>query len=699
MSQSLFGYAVDTSPPSDDFPYAPGVTPAVTNYQQSGPIQTNSFYTNLLVGSQANAIWTHPYSVRNSTTNGMWGLVASHGDEVDRVYGPGSPARYYFFPTMINEVVLGAANFSLPPILSFANGSKFGLQLRLNLNGSQYMLCPIVQGMGFVTAVYQYLIPEIYSGVGFQKVANLPSPRAGMMKYEITLMNGRIWTMYVTIPGGQSLLFKLQGNNKIVSSNSVVGAVFQVCRGASPLFDAAAGCYPVSATINATATGSLCVYSIIHTNAGSSNSGTSLIFALPHQIQSFTAATKQRASSSLTLISTTKGNMYAVLSDTLLMQETFPIGMNWAPFSTIPGAKPNFTQNALNAITTAAINDANADVVNLSNTGDSYFSGKILQKYAWVLYTCYYILQNSELTNILLPKMKMAIQRFSENTQVPPLFYETTYGGICSVGSATADYGNPVYNDHHFHYGYHILATAITCKVDRDMGGQWISLVRQWVNFLIRDIANPSFGDAFFPFMRCFDFYNGHSWAGGLEDSGDGKDEESLLEDINHAYAVKMWGNLTGDTRMEARGNLMLAIMRRSMNNYFYYSPGNTVEPLRFVGNGVSGILFDNKIDHTTYFGQFEQYIHGIHMLPMTPALSFVRPPSFVANEWTQSVQLLANTSTDGWKGILWLNAALFDPTSAYNFFNSLDFQDAYLDNGMSLTYSLAYCAGVGANS
>ena len=54
-------------------------------------------------------------------------------------------------------------------------------------------------------------------------------------------------------------------------------------------------------------------------------------------------------------------------------------------------------------------------------------------------------------------------------------------------------------------------------------------------------------------------------------------------------YAVKMWGRTIGDKAMEARGNLMLAIEARSMQNYFLYTSDNKVQPPEFIGNKVSG--------------------------------------------------------------------------------------------------------------
>lgn len=98
------------------------------------------------------------------------------------------------------------------------------------------------------------------------------------------------------------------------------------------------------------------------------------------------------------------------------------------------------------------------------------------------------------------------------------------WGGIVSsasyeTGNSGADFGNTYYNDHHFHYGYHILAAAIIGHLDPD----WLKQNRDYVNVLVRDVANPSAKDKLFPMWRNFDWYHGHSWAHGLYAAMDGK--------------------------------------------------------------------------------------------------------------------------------------------------------------------------------
>lgn len=259
---------------------------------------------------------------------------------------------------------------------------------------------------------------------------------------------------------------------------------------------------------------------------------------------------------------------------------------------------------------------------------------------------------------------------------------------------------------------------------------------RAWVNSLIRDYANPSAADPYFPVSRMFDWYHGHSFAHGLFESSDGRDQESSSEDTMAAYALKMWGVVSGDANTAARGNLMLAVQARSLNNYFLYTSSNndttnnitnnttcnttnnttyntinttindtinnntnntkeSVEPAEFIGNRVAGILFENKIDHTTYFGTNIEYIQGIHMLPLLPSTSYIRRADFVSAEWAQYFSDgRADSVVGGWRGILYGNLATIQPGRAWDWFSRDGFDPSWLDGGASLTWYMAYSAG-----
>ena len=45
------------------------------------------------------------------------------------------------------------------------------------------------------------------------------------------------------------------------------------------------------------------------------------------------------------------------------------------------------------------------------------------------------------------------------------------------------------------------------------------------------------------------------------------------------------------------------------------------------------GIFFQNKVDYATWFGWRYDFIHGIQMLPVSPALLMIRTPEFCRQE------------------------------------------------------------------
>ncbi|MDI1491994.1 MAG: endo-1,3-beta glucanase [Ramalina farinacea] len=197
-----------------------------------------------------------------------------------------------------------------------------------------------------------------------------------------------------------------------------------------------------------------------------------------------------------------------------------------------------------------------------------------------------------------------------------------------------------------------------------------------------------------------FDWYHGHSFAKGLFESADGKDEESSSEDAHFAYALKMWGKVTGDKSLEARGNLMLAILARTIDNYFLMRSNNANQPSNFVANRAPGILFENKIDHATYFGTNPEYIEGIHMLPLSPSTAYTRNPTFITEEWNayfaDTAFNPASKVAGGWRGILYGNYACVNPKAAWDFFSASNFDMEWIDGGASRTWYLAYSAALG---
>ncbi|QPG74856.1 hypothetical protein FOA43_002192 [Brettanomyces nanus] len=701
-SGNLFGAIATSSPVSTFFRKASTVA-VPSGVATTSPIQTNNFWGNLTLGDQTSYVYTHPYAVWMSTLSKFKGLAVSDQDASQRVFGSDNSekaASYFYMPAGNKCVVLGSSDFEKGMSIKMANLAKLSAEVKLQSAKAGYLSCHLVQGMGFISGVYYDLIPEVHSGIGIKSVSGATSPRTGTNKYTIVLNDGRVWSMYVNFTDNQTCSFALKDNYHIIGSNSINNCSIQLARDKFSSYDSAAGCFPTAVTLKASVSGSTGTYSFNYTTQGSSNKGTSLIYALPHQIESFTSSTSSKKTAA-TLLDTVHGEMTGYLTNVFEMSESLPTSIGIDPWSSISGwSKPSYTTDEMSKIKAAALIDAAADVYTASNSDSMYFSGKVLDKYAYVLYVLYYVVKDESASKAFLKKMKTAIERFSNNKQTYPLCYETNWKGICSTGGmadgdTSLDYGNAFYNDHHFHYGYHIHAAALTAVVDKALGGSWYKDIKDWVNTMVRDVANPNESDTYFPVFRSFDWFIGHSFAHGITVYADGKDEESSSEDYNFSYAMKIWAQVIGDTNMEDRANLMLAISKRSIGTYMLYNQSNTVMPSKFIGNFVSGIKFENKIDHTTYFGTNVEYIHGIHMLPITPVSSFIRTPEFVKEEWeTGPLANLVGSVDSGWKGILYLNSALYKPTLAYQFFIS-GFQDKWLDDGLTKTWALAYSAGV----
>ena len=85
------------------------------------------------------------------------------------------------------------------------------------------------------------------------------------------------------------------------------------------------------------------------------------------------------------------------------------------------------------------------------------------------------------------------------------MVYDCSWKGLISSAEPGADFGNSNYNDHHFHYGYHVHAIAILSHIDQDWLHANNDLIFNYANTLIRDVASPQ-ADQYFPQFRSFDF-------------------------------------------------------------------------------------------------------------------------------------------------------------------------------------------------
>ncbi|KAM3453190.1 hypothetical protein MY3296_003953 [Beauveria thailandica] len=710
---NIFAVAIDTKPLPVQFSSRADHPVPRIGVQTKGPLQTNKFYSNMFLGNQRDPVFTYPYSVSwadGTGVSGSYGLTCSHIDEKQRVFGPPKhnvSASYFINPIGIHSMIISARELGKGTKLTLDSMTASSVRAHLSSSSSSEPLIsfPLVQGMAYITAEYNGATPLLQTGVFFRDVKrSTQKPKKNVTKYVFILEDGTTWRVYGYKTKGDDLDLVVT-NNGVVTSTKPFYGVLQVVKEAtsssdeeSKLLDQGAGIYPVTMNLSGGVQGAAGSYEFNFDKAGHAE-GELLMFALPHHVQSFDAATSGQLAKGVSLMTPTKGRATLVQGTKWTMVEpSMPVKLGFAPYDAQKGSVSKLSKSAKSIIKAAASKEILQDMIAASDLDSMYFSGKALAKYAFMLYVINDMLGETTLAQTGLGQLKTAYARFADNKQKHPLVHETAWGGVVSsgaykTGQPLEDFGNTYYNDHHFHYGYHILAAAVIGHLDK----AWIDKNKDYVNMLVRDTSNPSPKDTIFPEWRSFDWYHGHSWATGLYAQLDGKNQESSSEDMMHAYGLKMWGKVSGNAYLEARANLQLAILTRSMQHYYLYEEDNTVQPADFIGNKVAGILFENKIDHTTFFGNNIEYIQGIHMLPILPVTTVARTPKFVKEEWEM---FFSNGRLDGidngWKSILLGNLATIAPKEAFDVLSGKKFDSRWLDGGVSLTWLLAYAAALG---
>ena len=130
---------------------------------------------------------------------------------------------------------------------------------------------------------------------------------------------------------------------------------------------------------------------------------------------------------------------------------------------------------------------------------------------------------------------RLAKQRLKENlvdwyTYTPgeQRRYFARYNRWGALVGFDCSYDSDTFNDHHFHYGYFVYASAVLCMLDADFREQYGAIVRE----VARDYANweridsqnskVESNEVLEPWFRTLDPYCGHSFAGGMGNGGNG---------------------------------------------------------------------------------------------------------------------------------------------------------------------------------
>lgn len=249
------------------------------------------------------------------------------------------------------------------------------------------------------------------------------------------------------------------------------------------------------------------------------------------------------------------------------------------------------------------------------------------------------------------------------NDDTPLFYYDETVGTFIGF---PADFDmNSRLDDHHFHYGYFVMASAILAQYDH----QWASDMGGMVELIIQDVANHDKNDTKFPFLRCIDPYAGHSWAGGWSSFWDGNNHESTSEAINFAASVIKWGSETGRSDLEELG-MFLYLHETNAAREYWFDVDNTNFPDNF-DKQYTALHWGSKADYATWFSGHPEHIHGINYLPITGySLHLGYDPSYAASNFGE-MEDSNGGPVELWIDVLWDYLSFSDPQAALQEFDN----------------------------
>lgn len=493
---------------------------------------------------------------------------------------------------------------------------------RWSIDSTHKMVAPIVRGTVLFTMEYTALTPKFWSEHAILTI-NGSSVSVGTnstgTKFKITMNNGQTWIIYsqssITLTVGTGL-------NNMVASSVYTGWIQTAIMMTAPdeaILDAHKGNYPTGL-----------VQPIEHTISGTQDT----------QIWQFS-----KVGSGNWLFHTTRMHMAKAVSPTLT---TMKIKRLWSDdacvvFSVANGLTfrmtlydiaetyPSFDSGKVAGILSAWNTDKN---YNPGVGFDPYFGGKALASLADLAFlSAHPQINDPTARTSIISRLRASVTPWLDETNSDKFRYDVTWGGIVSQNGLTdqyADFGNGVYNDHIFHYGYHIYAAAALAKYDPS----FLSQYKDKVNHLVRDIINPSIDDVYFAKLRQYDPYHMFCWADGMTNFNDIHNTESSSEMIFGLYATALWGQIIGNNNIKEHARILMTSVIEATNLYWHHKTADTEFASVFEDNRVTGIAWETKHDYATWFGGNGEYIFGIQMIPYSPITYAYLPSDWVTEAW-----------------------------------------------------------------
>ncbi|KAL7605341.1 hypothetical protein Lser_V15G20443 [Lactuca serriola] len=619
----------------------------------SSPLPTNSFFQNFVLKNGDQPEYIHPYLIKSSPSS------------LSMCYPPLFSTTAFTYQIFNADLTISAVDNPDPNqthVISSFNDLSVTLDLPQSLRfylvrGSPFLTCQVLQKT-------ELSISTIHAILDF-------TPNSSRTKYKINLNNGQTWLLYSSSP--INLTHEI---SKI--SSSLFSGVIRIAilpNSSNPnletVLDRFSSCYPVSG--DAAFTTPFCV----EYKWEKKGWGDLLMLANPLHLRLLDV-------SSVKVLDDVKynsidGELVGVIGDSWVLK-TDPVSVTW---HSIKGIKEENYPEIIDAL----VKDVDGLDSSSISTTSSYFYGKLVARAARLA------LIAEEVTYIeVLPR----IQKYLKDTIEPWLdgtfngngfLYDKSWGGIITKqGSqdSSADFGFGIYNDHHYHIGYFLYGIAVLAKIDPIWGRKY----RPQAYTLMADFMTLGRGgNSKYTRLRCFDLWKLHSWAGGLTEFADGRNQESTSEAVNAYYSAALMGLAYGDTHLVSIGSLLTAMEIHASQTWWHVKEDDSYYSEEFTrDNRVVGVLWANKRDSGLWFAppEWRECRVGIQVLPLLPVTEVLfSDVGFVRRLVEWGLPALGREGVgEGWKGFVYALQGVYEKEIAIEKIRSLN----GFDDGNSLS-------------
>ncbi|KAK7394408.1 hypothetical protein VNO78_14936 [Psophocarpus tetragonolobus] len=616
----------------------------------SSPLPTNSFFQNFVLQNGSQPEYIHPYLIKTTPSS----LSASY----PLVFFTAAVLYQNFVPDLTISSINSNSGAQKSVISSFSD-----LSVTLDIPSSNLRFF-LSRGSPYITA--SVTKPTSLSISTVHTILSLSS--SYNRKYTLKLNNTQTWLIYTSSP------ISLNKNGTLSITSKPFAGVIRVAvlpgkdnPNHVSILDKFSSSYPVTDNVTLVKP-----FSVLY-QWKKMGSGNLLTLAHPLHVKLLSNKNDNNILSGLKYRSV-DGDLVGVVGDSWELK-TNPIRVNWH-------SNKGLEKGSHDEIVSALSKDVQALSPSSLATKSSYFYGKLIGRAARLALIA---------EEMSFPKVIPTIQKFLKEAIEPWLngtfqgngfLYERKWGGVVTKQGSTdagADFGFGVYNDHHYHLGYFVYGIAVLAKIDPAWGKKY----KAQAYSLVSDYMNLREYNRYYPRLRHFDLYKLHSWASGLTQFADGRNQESTSEAVNAYYSAALLGLAYGDSRLVSAASTLTALEIRATQTWWHVKAKNNLYGHDFAKeNRIVGILWANKRDSGLWWAAAtcRECRLGVQVIPLTPITEALFSDAEYAKElveWT-----LPSLKSDAWKGTTYALQGIYDKKGALHNLGTLK----GFDDGNSLT-------------